>query len=155
MVGPYIPVTESEIVKPWPIGGFLLANCQSNWGTGRGAKTGSKELQASPEACGGPKESQKPEEDNNSIVKIPQEPKEPEEDDNSIVEIPQEPKEPEVIIIDNEDEEAPAALVEPHRTPVNGGGDHDYLHPFPTWSKPKDHKLGDAMPECIHIDPDE
>ena len=26
MVGPYIPVTKSEIIKPWPIGGFLLAN---------------------------------------------------------------------------------------------------------------------------------
>ena len=27
MIGPYIPVTESEIIKPWPIGGFLLVNC--------------------------------------------------------------------------------------------------------------------------------
>ena len=27
MVGPYIPVTEQEILKPWPVGGFQLADC--------------------------------------------------------------------------------------------------------------------------------
>ena len=26
MIGPYVPVTESEIIKPWPIGGFLLVD---------------------------------------------------------------------------------------------------------------------------------
>ena len=36
MVGPYIPITETEIVRPWPIGGFLLADCQHDWGTSRG-----------------------------------------------------------------------------------------------------------------------
>ena len=120
MVGPYIPVTEMEIVKPWPIGGFLLADHWNNQGAGRWAKAGSEDPWASSEACGGPKESQ-----------------ELEEDDDSIVEIPQEPKEPDVIIID-EEEEAPAALVEPHGAPVDGGGDHNYLHPFAAWSKPKD-----------------
>ena len=26
LVGPYIPIMEAEIMKPWPIGGFLLAD---------------------------------------------------------------------------------------------------------------------------------
>ena len=129
MVGPYILVTEAEIVRPWPIGGFLLANHQSDRGAGRGTKASSKELQVPPEACEGPKEDQKPEGDDDSVVKIPQEPKEPEEDDDSIVEIPRELKEPEVIIISDEDEEA---LAKPHGAPVDGGGDCNYSHSFST-----------------------
>ena len=85
---------------------------------------------------------------------MPKEPKGPDENDGSVVEIPQEPKELEVIVINNEDEEAPAALVEPHRAPVDGGANHNYLHPFSTWSKLEDRKLGNAMPEriCINLD---
>ena len=83
----------------------------------------------------------------------PKESQELEKDDDSVVKIPQEPKEPDVIVIDDEEEEAPTALAEPNRAPGNGSGDCDYLYPFATWRKPRDHKPGDAMLGHIYIDP--
>ena len=147
MVGPYIPVTESEIIRPWPIEGFQLVDCLT---AGRGAKA-SAEKQVPPEVSEKPEEGRKPGKDDDSVAK-----KELEEpsDNDSIVEISQEAEEPEVIIVDD-DEGAAAALGKPKGAPLDSRGDHNYSHPFAAQSKPGDCNPGDAMLELIHINLDE
>ena len=91
MVGPYISVTELEIIKPWPIGGFLLANCRDDRATGRGAKASTEKQQVSPEVPERPEEGQKPEKGDDPIIKMPKELEGP-EDYDSMVKVLQEPK---------------------------------------------------------------
>ena len=76
LVGPYIPITEADIMRPWPIGGFLLADHRQDQRTGSGARARSEDPWVSSESCGGLEESQQLGEDDDSIIEVPQESKE-------------------------------------------------------------------------------
>ena len=92
MVGPYIPVTESEIIKPWPMGGFLLTDQWNDRAAGGEAKANIERQHVSPEM---PKElgkGQRPEKGNDPIIKVPKGPEGPEGDDDSVIKISQELK---------------------------------------------------------------
>ena len=136
MVGPYIPVTESEILKPWPIGGFQLADRP----TTSGETKSSAERRASPKAPEAPKEGQGFEEKDDPV------PEKESSDDDSYLEISPEVEEPETIVV-NDEERAVTAVNNSEETPLDGGGDCNHSHPPTDQGKLGDHMPGPTRPD--------
>ena len=139
MVGPHIPVTESEIIKPWPIGGFQLVDCLT---ASRGTKAGA-EKKVPPETSKIPKEGQKLGKDDDPVTE--KDFVEPSNDD-SIIDVSQGAEEPEAITINN-DEGAVTTPNKPEGASLDSGEDRNHSHPSADQSKPGDHMLGSIHPD--------